>query len=150
MHLSPKGWNNVLIFGVLLLILIFKFSQKSTIPSSISTHPIISPDLTIVEIETPDYSISRVGRNWESHPNLSLSSEKLASIVDNWQTVRLDSLIEPHSSLSPFLIKVFVAEQADPIIIQLYQQPNNQYIVQIDGASLLILPLNKLPLYLGR
>lgn len=149
MRLSPKGWNNVLIFGVLLLIILFNFTRKSHLPDP-STHSVIPSDLTIVEIETPDYIISRVGRHWKSNANLSVSSEKLADIVNNWKTIHLDSATGPYSTHSAFTIKIFVAEHANPIQVQLYQQSDEQYILQVDGSSLLALPSNKLSLYLGQ
>lgn len=150
MRLSKKGWNNVLIFGILLAIFIFNFSQHLRLSTKTSQQNVISGSLTIVEIETPDYVITRVGRNWKSKPSMGISSEKLEHIVNNWQTMPLDTLTEQNLPTSNFILKFFVAEQVHPIIVQLHQQPNDQYILQINEHIFLSLPTEKLTLFLGK
>lgn len=150
MRLSKRGWNNVLIFGVLLIIFIFNFSEKLRLSSTIPQHTVISSDITIVEIETPDYIITRVGRKWESKPNIGLSSENLQHIVNNWQTIPLDTLAEQNLPTSDFTLKFFVTEQTQPIIVQLHQQADNQYILQVNDDTFLSLPTEKLTSFLGR
>ncbi|WP_160064871.1 hypothetical protein [Psychromonas sp. L1A2] len=150
MRLSKRGWNNVLIFGVLLIIFIFNFSQQLRLSTVVSQRTVISSDLTIVEIETPDYVITRVGRNWESNPSVGLSSDNLQQIVNNWQAVPLDALTEQDLPTSNFVLKFFVTEQVQPIIVQLHQQQNDQYILQVDENSFLSLPTEKLTSFLGR
>ena len=150
MRLSKRGLNNVLIFGVLLIIFIFNFSQQLRLSTVVSQRTVISSDLTIVEIETPDYVITRVGRNWESNPSVGLSSDNLQQIVNNWQAVPLDALTEQDLPTSNFVLKFFVTEQVQPIIVQLHQQQNDQYILQVDENSFLSLPTEKLTSFLGR
>ena len=150
MRLSKRGWNNVLIFGVLLIIFIFNFSQQLRLSTVVSQRTVISSDLTIVEIETPDYVITRVGRNWESNHSVGLSSDNLQQIVNNWQAVPLDALTEQDLPTSNFVLKFFVTEQVQPIIVQLHQQQNDQYILQVDENSFLSLPTEKLTSFLGR
>ncbi|WP_413691835.1 hypothetical protein [Psychromonas sp. KJ10-2] len=92
MRLSKKGWNNVLIFGVLLIIFIFNFRQQLNFSNTTQQRPVISPDFTIVEIQTPDFVMTRTGREWKREPSINLSNENLQSIVDNWQALPLDVL----------------------------------------------------------
>jgi hypothetical protein len=150
MRLSKKGWNNVLIFGVLLIIFIFNFSPKLRLSSSNQQSVVISPGLTIVEIQTPDYVLTRIGRNWQRTPNLGLSSEKLQEIVNNWQSVPLDTLMEQELPFSNFIFTFFVAEQEQPIVVQLHQQQDDHYILQVNDQQFFSLPVDKLPLFLGR
>lgn len=150
MHLSKKGWNNVLIFGVLLIIFIFNFSQELRLSSKTSQRHVIANDLTIVEIDTPDYVITRVGRNWQSKPNRGISSTQLQNVVNNWQTVPLDVLTLQSLPTSSFIIKFFVAEQTQPIIVQLHQLQDDQYILQVDEQLFLSLPAKQLTQFLGQ
>ena len=150
MRLSKRGWNNVLIFGVLLIIFIFNFSQQFRLSSTIPQRTVISSDITIVEIETPDYIITRVGRKWESKPNIGLSSDNLQQIVNNWQTIPLDTLTVQDLPTPDFILKFFVTEQVQPIIVQLHQQQNDQYVLQVDENTFLSLPTEKLTSFLGR
>lgn len=150
MRLSKKGWNNVLIFGVLLIIFIFNFSQELRLSSKPSQRHVISNDLTIVEIETPDYVITRAGRNWQSKPSMGVSSENLQHIVNNWQTIPLEVLTPQNLPTSNFILKFFVTEQIQPIIVQLHQLQDDQYILQINEHTFLSLPTEKLTLFLGK
>lgn len=150
MRLSKRGWNNVLIFGILLIIFIFHFSQQLSLTSQNSQRTVIPSSLTIVEIETPDFIITRVGRNWKSNPSIGISSDKLKEIVNNWQTMPLDTLTEQNIPQSDFVIKFFSAEQVQPIIVQLHQQDDDHYILQIDAQTYISLPAKKLPLFIGK
>jgi len=150
MQLSKKGFNNILIFGILLITFIFNFSQGLREPQQTDQSTVIPKAFTILEIQTPDYSLTRVGRNWQRKPSLGISSVQLQQVVNNWQTIPLESLTEQNLPPSDFVLTFFVAEQEEPIIVQLHQLQNDQYILQIDENLYLSLPANKLPLFLGR
>jgi len=149
MRLSKKGWNNVLIFGVLLILFIFNFSQQSNLFYNKHQKTVISSNFTILEIETPDYTLTRIGRNWQREPNIGVSSKRQQDIVNNWQKTPLDSLTDPKLPTSDFVFKFFVAEQDQPIIVQLHQLQNNHYILQVDDQLFLSLPAEKISLFLG-
>jgi len=150
MRLSRKGWNNVLIFAVLLIIFIFNFSQKLTLSPRVQQRSVIPENVTIVEIKTPDYRITRLGRRWQSEPNLHLSKQQLNTLVNNWQRLKL-STQDPVSEKTdaPYTIQVYIADQDQPIIVQLYQY-GNHYLLQTDSKMSLLLTANQVPLLLGR
>jgi len=150
MRLSKKGWNNILILGILLIIFIFNFSHQLGDSSNIEQSSVISPELTIVEIQTPDYVLKRTGRHWQSEPNIGLSSKQLQQLVNNWQKEPLATLKEPDIATSNFIFTFFVIEQSQPIIVQLHQQPDDQYVLQINEQTFLSVPAEKLTLFLGR
>lgn len=150
MRLSKKGWNNVLIFGVLLIIFIFNFRQQLNFSNSAPQRPVISPELTIVEIQTPDYVMTRTGREWKREPSINLSKENLQSIVNNWQTLPLTVLNLQSLPSSSFILSFFVIEQDQPITVQLHQQPNGQYILQVNEDTFLALPVEQLTAFIGR
>ena len=149
MRLSKKGWNNVLIFGVLLIIFIFNFRQQLHFSNSTPQRPVISPDLTIVEIQTPDFIMTRTGRKWKREPSINLSNENLQTIVNNWQTLPLAVLDIQSLPSSDFILKFFVIEQQQPIIVQLHQLQDGQYILQVNENTFLTLPIDKLTLLIG-
>jgi len=150
MRLSKKGFNNLLIFGILLITFIFNFNQRLREPQQTDQSTAIPKAFTILEIRTPDYMLTRVGRNWQRKPSMGISSDKLQQVVNNWQTIPLDSLTEQNLPPSDFVLTFFVAEQEEPIMVQLHQQPNNQYILQVNEKLYLSLPAEKLSLFLGR
>jgi len=148
MRLSRKGWNNVLIFAVLLIIYIFNFSHKLTLSPKVQQRAVISKNVTIVEIKTPDFKIKRSGRSWVSEPGLGLSAQQLAELVRNWQHLQLSTGPAPESRISPYIIQIYTADQEQPVIVQLLQQGDN-YLLQTEPEMSLFLNAQQLPLLLG-
>jgi hypothetical protein len=149
MRLSQKGWNNVLIFGVLIIIFLFNFSHKLLLKPKVHERTLINNDVIIVEIKTPDFSIKRDGRSWISQPNLGLSEHQLTLLVQNWQKIPLPTqaaIIQPNNA---FIMQVYTANEAQPIIVKLIQQGEN-YLLQTDETMSLFLSAQQLPLFLGR
>jgi len=149
MRLSKRGWNNVLIFGVLIIVFLFNFSHKLLLQPKVHQRTLISSELMIVEIKTPDFSIKRAGRSWTSEPNLGLSEHQLSLLVQNWQTLPLQTQGAIVNPKDPFIMQVYTANQEQPIIVKLIQQGEN-YLLQTDQQMSLFLSSQELPLFLGR
>jgi len=149
MHLSRKGWNNVIIFAVLIIIFIFNFTPKLTLSSKSRQHTVIDKELIIVEIKTPDFKIKRAGRSWKSEPDLGLSEQQLALLVQNWQQLKLDTQASIKHTHAPYVIHIYSANQEQPVVVQLFQQ-GDDYLLQTDAATSLFLSAQQLPLLLGR
>lgn len=149
MRLSKKGWNNVLIFAVLIVIFIFNFSHKLLLSPKVNERTIIDKQLTIVELHTPDFTIKRVGRGWVSKPEMGLSQQQLTSLMQNWQHLKLTAQPLIKNPKSPFVIQVYNSSQEQPTIVQLIQLGEN-YLLQIDNETSLFLDAKQLPLLLGR
>ncbi|KPU83038.1 hypothetical protein JI57_02715 [Psychromonas sp. PRT-SC03] len=149
MRLSKRGWNNVLIFGILIIFFLFNFSQKLLFSVKHNGHTLIDSQLVIMEINTPDFNIKRNGRNWISEPSLGLSQKQLTLLVHNWQSIELPSEIPLKSIKDPFVMLVYTANETQPIVIQLIQQGDN-YLLQRNNDSALLLTAKQLPLFLGQ
>ncbi|PKF60537.1 hypothetical protein CW745_14455 [Psychromonas sp. psych-6C06] len=149
MRLSKRGWNNVLIFGVLIIVFLFNFSHKLLLKPKVHERTLISNDVLIVEIKTPDFSIKRVGRGWISEPNLGLSEHQLSLLVQNWQNLPLSTQSAITPPESSFIMQVYTANEVQPIIVHLIQQGDN-YLLQTDQTMSLFLSSEQLPLFLGR
>ena len=149
MRLSKKGWNNVLIFGVLIIVFLFNFSHKLLLKPKVHQRTLINKDILIVEIKTPDFSIKRDGRSWISEPNVGLSEGQLATLVENWQNLPLQTQEPVIQPKNPFIMQVYSANQDQPIIVKLVQQGEN-YLLQTDETMSLFLSAQQLPLFLGR
>ncbi|MCK5818506.1 MAG: hypothetical protein KAH18_04475 [Psychromonas sp.] len=149
MRLSKKGFNNVLIFGILTVIFIFNFGHKLLPSSKKDQQTVINKALTIVEIKTPDFSIKRSGRGWISVPKLGLSNQQLSKIVHTWQTLLLQKHASPIQSKNPFIIQIYTANKDQSVTVKLIQYGKN-YLLQIDKKNTLLLNSQQLPLFLGR
>jgi hypothetical protein len=149
MRLSKRGWNNVLIFGVLIIVFLFNFSHKLLLKPKVHQRTVISSELMVVEIKTPDFAIKRSGRSWISEPNLGLSEHQLSLLVQNWQSLPLQvqaAIVQPSDA---FIMQVYTANNAQPIIVKLIQQ-GEDYLLQTDEEMSLFLSSEQLPLFLGR
>jgi len=149
MRLSKRGWNNILIYGVLIIVFLFNFSHKLLLQPKVHQRTLIDTNVMIVEIKTPDFSIKRSGRSWVSEPNLGLSEQQLALLVQNWQNLPLQTQAAILKPENPFIMQVYTANAVQPIIVQLMQQGNN-YLLQTDDEMSLFLSSEQLPLFLGR
>ena len=149
MRLSKRGWNNVLIFGVLIIVFLFNFSHKLLLKPKVHQRTLISNEVMIVEIKTPDFTIKRVGRSWVSEPNLGLSEHQLSLLVQNWQNLPLQTQLPIDKPKDPFIMQVYTANQAQPIIVKLLQE-GDDYRLQTDQEMSLFLSAEQLPLFLGR
>jgi len=149
MRLSKKGFNNVLIVGILAFVFILNFGPKLLPSSKKNQQTVINSALTIIEIKTPDFSIKRFGQRWISEPNLGLSNQQLSQLVHTWQAVPLQEHAEPVQSKNPFIIQVYLANKDQPVTVKLIEYGNN-YLLQINQNVTLLLKSKQLPLFLGR
>lgn len=148
-RLSAKGWNNVLIFSVLIVVFLFNFSHKLLLKPKVKQRTVISNEVMIVEIKTPDFSIKRAGRSWISEPSVGLSEHQLSLLVQNWQTLPLQTQGAMLNPKNPFIMQVYTANEMQPIIVKLIQQ-GDDYLLQTDENMALFLSGDQLPLFLGR
>ncbi|MEI6898211.1 MAG: hypothetical protein V5786_12165 [Psychromonas sp.] len=149
MRLSKKGWNNVLILGILIMIFLFNFSHKLLLKPKIQQRTLINSERIIVEIKTPDFSIKRSGRSWKSEPDLGLSEQQLSLLIQNWQHLKLKTHPPAKSRISPYTIQVYIAKQEQPIVVQLFQY-GDDYLLQTEKDLSMLLNAHQLPLLLGR
>ncbi|HIP76833.1 MAG TPA: hypothetical protein EYH12_06900 [Psychromonas hadalis] len=63
-----------------------------------------------------------------------------------WQTLSLSPYDQNFSATHPFVIKIYIAEQTQPLIVTLYQH-HDDYLLQTD-LHLLLLKSEQLPLLL--
>lgn len=149
MRLSSRGWNNVLIYGVLIIVFLFNFSHKLLLSPKVKQRTLINNEMIIVEIKTPDFSIQRSGRSWKSEPSSGLSEQQLSLLIQNWQHLQLETQAPVLNKISLYIIKVYIATQEQPIVVQLFQD-GEHYLLQTDSSLSLQLNANQLPLLLGR
>ena len=70
-------------------------------------------------------------------------------LVQNWQNLPLQTQGAILNPKNPFIIKIYTATEAQPIIVKMLQQGEN-YLLQTDDDMSLFLSSEQLPLLLGR
>lgn len=88
MRLSKRGWNNVLIFACLGMIIIFNLmSGKINDNAEGSIVNVLPEQSMILTLEYPNVAIERLGTSWRINPSDVLSSENVENIINSWLTL---------------------------------------------------------------
>ena len=137
LRLSKKGWNNVLIFSMLIMIMVFngmhkKFNFGEVEPQQL---PLFGDDMLLLTLELPNVKIERVGQTWRANPATSLSNEQLATMVQQWYQlplqVQLDdseaSVMTQGKMPNPFVV-AYLAGKTDGAVYAFYPQADGVWI----------------------
>jgi hypothetical protein len=132
--LSQRGWNNVIIFSMLILIMLFNFSSDllndgSDEASSLLT--LVSTSMTITIIEFEQEKIERIGQGWRAISG-QYGNEVLTSLVDHWVNAEISIFEQSHNWQSPTsTVQLWFAGQVLPIEYQ-FMQLSDKTLVKID------------------
>ncbi|WP_221075327.1 hypothetical protein [Agarivorans aestuarii] len=136
MKMSRRGWNNIIIFAVASMILIFKYVEmnEQTAPSEqIVVGQLLPQGATILRIELPSVVIERVGTQWRSEPPL----ERSVALIDAWLHIHLEPW---HNAIggaaSSQTILVYLANSATPLELTLFSLNQQYWITNWQGQLL--------------
>jgi hypothetical protein len=118
--LSRKGWNNVIIVVVLIVItLLHRMELAQQENSAKRPRPLLPESAVVLTWQGPSWQIERIGQGWRSGPDLGLSRDQLAAQIEAWQSW----LLAPGQPVrgTPVTLKIWVAGHSDPVEIGLYQ-----------------------------
>ena len=130
--LSRKGWNNVIIVVVLIVItLLHRLELAQQENSAKRARPLLPEDAVVLTWQGPSWQIERIGQGWRSGPDLGLDSNQLAAHIERWQ----GWLLPPGEAVrgAPVTLQVWIAGQNDPQTIALYQN-SGQYGAQLPSG----------------
>lgn len=151
MQLSRRGWNNVIIFAVLAMMLIFQYSgnmlnQDSKAPLY---QPALPANAVVLSMQLDNIQIRRVGSELEIKPAMGLTQPQLQQIIKAWESATFKSLPEDIvvTNLAYGVnISFELANLSEPVTLILYQveggyllQNWQQQLLQIDEAELQVL-----------
>ncbi|WP_111976860.1 hypothetical protein [Algibacillus agarilyticus] len=112
-RLTRKGWNNVLIFSSLAMILIFNGVHQKILGSVEQTGDQVSvlpTDQILLTLDVPGYSIERIGRSWRTNPDKGLEAALLEKTIASW--VNLQGII-----LSPAQVSAYALAQYPDYVV---------------------------------
>jgi hypothetical protein len=131
MKLSRRGWNNVLIAGIILFILALNLPnvikshwQEQQVPSP---YPyLLNPELEVLQIDFAKWSLQKEGDTWRATHSLSIPAPEL---MQRWQQLVGTEVSEStYNQLKSGLpsarsIEVWYIGQEEPQRITYYQTP---------------------------
>ncbi len=90
-RMSRRGWNNVLIFVSIFMILLFSgVHQKLLNNSALSDEdvPLLPSHHVILTLDLPNHSIERSGKEWQLRPQQEIDQAQLGLAIKTWMNAR--------------------------------------------------------------
>ncbi|WP_026376528.1 hypothetical protein [Aestuariibacter salexigens] len=128
MRLSQRAWNNVIIFAMLVMIVLFNLSDifKSDSSAEYQPRPLLPDDALVMTIELDGSSVERIGQGWRQTP-VSEHESDLAALVQAWQSAvveQVDSQPELNQR-SPQVVIIWLAGESQGRVFEFYPQQSD-------------------------
>ena len=135
MRLTRRGWNNVIIIGVLAFIAVIQLpglirarltTPVASVPSP-AVIPLFAQDRMIQRLLLPKMAFQHLVAGWESNPSITLD---IATVVARWQAlvgteVSEQQLVSLKSQLNtPRTVEAWLVGYSQPQRITAYQLPH--------------------------
>ncbi|WP_127019793.1 hypothetical protein [Rheinheimera mangrovi] len=134
-RLSQKGWNNVMIYTVVILVALFiglpeYLKQVRNEPQA----QLISTNQTLLALHFPQHQIERAGPNWRSQPAV-LTEEQLTVLLQHWQQATLpeQSPLNPINPVFVTEVSVWLTGKPAQLQWQLYQAGEFSWLKAVDA-----------------
>lgn len=153
MQLSRKGWNNVIIFSMLIMIFFLNGWHKDIGGSN--NEPVLQPVLPIqsfvLTLSFVDQKIERIGTSWRTtalQTDVPLTwqgtEQQLGELVNLWQSAQLMSVHEsvvfnPNAPLSVATLEL--AGEPLPWVYLLYKGDGQYYLLEKNSQRVFVLDL---------
>jgi hypothetical protein len=110
-RLGQKGANNVLIFSMLILIVLFSRMDRlfGTPTGDIQgIVPLLPQDKPLVTLNYGQHEIQRIGKGWRVQPIINADEQSLAAIAYNWQNTEMIAYSQV-TLLEPYVVVAWMA-----------------------------------------
>lgn len=125
-RLSQRGWNNVIIVSMLLLIVLFNSSSNFLSNDELDpdqSFPLLPANSVLMTLDFGSQKVERIGRGWRilADKSQALTDQTvLNELVNNWQRAE----IQPFDELKQdrgLVVVVWLAGQDQARVYQFYQ-----------------------------
>ncbi|PAJ74123.1 hypothetical protein CJF42_12025 [Pseudoalteromonas sp. NBT06-2] len=141
-RLSKKGWNNVLIFSMLIMIFLFNGLHHKIIDTESDDiiQSILKEQSYILTIEYPLYKIERIGTGWRS--NSQLTGPQIFELSINWQQATGLRITDIDAIKSEFknkqaenIVTIWLAGEALPQVYAFFKLGQDYFIHMPKAAN---------------
>ncbi|GAA4494112.1 hypothetical protein [Pseudaeromonas paramecii] len=136
-RLTKKGWNNVIILVVLVMIVVLRLSDErltGTDPVPV-TDGLLPTGAVVLTWAAPAWRIERLGQSWRAVPDLGLDGAGLEAVLNQWLSWQLPPAeMAVRGASQP--LTVWLAGVAEPVSLQLYQDQGQYAVVNWRGQLL--------------
>lgn len=126
LRLSQKAWNNVIIFTMLLMILLFSTTSNilNTGTSEGDVRLLLPENVPIMKIDYGNMKIERIGQSWRvltNNTGADLTFEP-QNIVQHWQMAKIGA--SSAAEQQPLVVVVWLAGEVKGRVFKLYIAEN--------------------------
>jgi len=148
MKLSRTGWNNVIIFSVMIIIIFLNFTNNklfSRNDDGVYTQDVaIFNDHAVILTLTinQQIKIERVGQTWRMTPT-KMKAQALEQMMQSWQqaTGNTETLKYDLSKLTAIRVTAILADEDKPQLVSLYPTQDQLLLFNHQKEQWLSLPL---------
>jgi len=153
MQLGRKGWNNVIIFSMLIMIFFLNGLHKNigNDETQAQLQPLLPPQSFVLTLKFIDQKIERIGTSWRTtalQKNIPLSwqgsEQQLSELVYLWQNTALMTTTTPDAldMNKPLLVATLeLAGEPLPWVYLLFEAHGQYYLLDKTSQRLLLLDL---------
>lgn len=134
LRFSQRTWNNIIIFTMLLMILLFSTTTKilnDPVQDPTTQVSLLPGDAVILTLDYGQQKIERIGQGWRHLPPAQMTELTLRRIVENWQTTELAAIDTPQLNDNQLVAVVWLAGEEQGRVFQ-FAADNNRLQVLID------------------
>ena len=154
--LSQRGWNNVLIFASLFMIVLFNSTHQRFVSNENNTvkRTLIDSNSLIQNIDYNGLRFERIGANWRTVSSITLDKELMpADIISHWTSTSIELLTnEPaiNSSNTRLPISVDVLGTKQTLIFEFIIDNDLGLVYVFDHhlAQWMMIDQSQLPLFI--
>lgn len=150
MKLSKTGWNNVIIFTVMSMILLINLTNGKLFPDNTSTttseRPLLGEHAVILTLAVNDQIlIERIGQTWRAQPAM-ISGQTLEQMMHSWRQLSAVEIAAPTEvGTNAMVVTINIAGQEHPTVLSLYPLYDQFLIYHHHDKKWLSLPAQLYP-----
>lgn len=137
LRLSRKGWNNVIIFTMLAMILLLHNITGRFTDTESQQRLLLPADALIMSLQFDQYKVERIGQSWRTNAPLTEPPKKLAELIFAWRSAMLQpTVLEPQGM--PVVVVLWLAGESQGRVVQLYPSAS-QPLLKYAGSHFVLL-----------
>jgi len=94
LRLSRQAWNNVLIFSMLIMIMLFNGLHKKLGGEAVETKVSLLPENSLLlTLKLQHTQVERIGQSWRANPIVAMDESQLTQLMNTW--LSYSALLQP-------------------------------------------------------
>lgn len=131
LRLSKKGWNNILIFSMLLMIMVFNGLHKRIPLGKVEAQlvSLLPEDSLVLTLAFGDIAVERIGQSWRTNPQADIEAAALAQMMLAWRGQKaqwhqqdMDAMLLTEGKEPDYYVIATLAGKSDGAVYAFYPQ----------------------------